>query len=392
MAADANTEILDSGDLEKPHVTRFLHTSDWQLGMTRHFLSEGAQERYSQARFDAIRTMGRIAKKEHCQFIVVAGDTFESNQVDRKTVARTLEALKDVSVPVYILPGNHDPLDAASVYHSSVFIDRKPSHVHVIEDTTTLNLGDGIEIVGAPWMSKRPSANPIVGTLESLTPASGVVRICVAHGAVDQFTPDKDSALVMKVTELERAIGEGKVQFVALGDRHSLTKVGGDYIWYSGTPESTDFTEMHSGFANLVEIADGEISTKEVQVGQWHFVEHQRELNTAEDVESLRKLLEDVSDKERSVIRLNLLGSLTLSLHALLQDHLASAADVFGACDVRDENVIVIPDDTDFTDLGFSGFADAAVQRLRSTIEEDGDDSATARDALMLLLRLGRGV
>jgi hypothetical protein len=32
---------------------RFLHTSDWQLGMTRHFLSEGAQEKYSQARFDA---------------------------------------------------------------------------------------------------------------------------------------------------------------------------------------------------------------------------------------------------------------------------------------------------------------------------------------------------
>jgi len=373
-------------------VTRFLHTSDWQLGMTRHFLGEGAQERYSQARYDAIRTMGHIVANEECQFMLVCGDTFESNQVDRKTVARTLEALKDVPVPVYILPGNHDPLDAASVYHSSVFIDRKPPHVHVIEDAVPFGIIDGIEIVGAPWMSKRPSVNPIVRTFESLTPASGVVRICVAHGAVDQFTPDKESALIMKATELERAIGEGKVQFVALGDRHSLTKVGsGDRIWYSGTPESTDFTETHSGFANLVEIAEGLVSTKELHVGQWRFIEHRRELNTAEDVEALRELLEDVSDKERSVVRLNLIGSLTLSLHALLQDHLASAGDVFGACDVRDEGVIAIPDDADFTDLGFSGFADAAVQRLRSTIEEDGDESPTARDALMLLLRLARG-
>ena len=105
---------------------RFLHTSDWQLGMTRHFLSEGAQERYSQGRFDAIRTMGRIAKEKKCQFMLVCGDAFESNQVDRKTVARALEALKDVPVPVYILPGNHDPLNAASVYRSSTFIDRKP--------------------------------------------------------------------------------------------------------------------------------------------------------------------------------------------------------------------------------------------------------------------------
>ena len=373
-------------------VTRFLHTSDWQLGMTRHFFSEGTQERFSQARFDAIRTLGRIAKDEKCQFMLVCGDAFESNQVDRKTVARALEALKDVPVPVYILPGNHDPLDAASVYHSSVFVDRKPSHVHIIEDAVPFDAVDGIEIVGAPWMSKRPSVNPIVDALDSLSPASGVIRICMAHGAADQFTPDKDSALVMKVAELERAIGEGKVQFVALGDRHSLTKVGsGDRIWYSGTPESTDFSEMHSGFANMVEIADGEISTKEMPVGRWRFIEHQHELNTVEDVETLRKLLEDIPDKERSVVRLKLLGSLSLSLHALLQDRLASAADVFGACDVHDDDIVAIPDDADFTDLGFSGFADTAVQRLRATIDEYGDESATARDALMLLLRLARG-
>jgi len=39
-------------------VIRFIHTSDWQLGMTRHFLSEGAQERFSQARVYAIQKLG----------------------------------------------------------------------------------------------------------------------------------------------------------------------------------------------------------------------------------------------------------------------------------------------------------------------------------------------
>ena len=42
---------------------RFLHTGDWQLGMTRHFFSEGVQERFAQSRFDAIRELGRIAKE-----------------------------------------------------------------------------------------------------------------------------------------------------------------------------------------------------------------------------------------------------------------------------------------------------------------------------------------
>jgi len=139
--------------------------------MTRHFFSEGAQERFSQARFDAIRTLGRIANEEHCQFMLVCGDAFESNQVDRKTVARTLEALRDVPVPVYLLAGNHDPLNAASVYRSSTFVERKPPHVHVIEHANPFQAADGLEIVGAPWMSKRPVANPVEEALKALSPA-----------------------------------------------------------------------------------------------------------------------------------------------------------------------------------------------------------------------------
>jgi hypothetical protein len=38
---------------------RFLHTSDWQLGMTRHLLTEGAQGRYSQSHFDAIAVLAK---------------------------------------------------------------------------------------------------------------------------------------------------------------------------------------------------------------------------------------------------------------------------------------------------------------------------------------------
>ena len=39
------------------HVTRFLHTGDWQLGMTRHFFSEGIQERFAQSRFDDMKSL-----------------------------------------------------------------------------------------------------------------------------------------------------------------------------------------------------------------------------------------------------------------------------------------------------------------------------------------------
>ena len=40
--------------------TTFLHTADWQLGMTRTFLGAAAQARFSEARFDALRALARV--------------------------------------------------------------------------------------------------------------------------------------------------------------------------------------------------------------------------------------------------------------------------------------------------------------------------------------------
>ncbi len=372
---------------------RFLHTGDWQLGMTRRFLSEEAQARYTQARFDAIRTMGRIAKEKQCQFMLVCGDSFESNQVDRKTVARAIEALKEVSVPVYLLPGNHDPLNAASVYRSSTFIEKKPAHVHIIENAAPVQMRAGFELVGAPWLSKRPNGNPIVDLLNALPPAGSIKRICAGHGIIDIFTPDKEAENVIAVSRLEAAISEGKIHFIALGDRHSLTKVGsGDRIWYSGTPESTDFREDHSGSCQIVNMDGDHVTTEEVKIGQWSFIEELLDLNTEDDVESLRKKLEDIPNRERAVVKLFLKGSLTLSLHGVFQSHLLAAKDVLAGSVINEDNLLVIPNDTDFTDLGFSGFADATVKRLRDKIDQGGNEGAVARDAFMLLLRLSKEV
>lgn len=370
---------------------RFLHTSDWQLGMTRRFLSEEAQARYTQARFDAIRTMGHIAEEKQCQFMLVCGDSFESNQVDRKTVARAIEALKEVTVPVYLLPGNHDPLNAASVYHSSTFMEKKPAHIHIIENTAPVQVGEGFELVGAPWLSKRPNGNPLVDLLNALPPAGSIKRICVGHGIMDLFTPDKEAENLIAVSRLEAAIAEGKVHFFALGDRHSLTKVGsGDKIWYSGTPVSTDFREDHSGFCQIVNMDGADVTTEEMEIGQWRFIEEPMYLDTEADVEALRKKLEDIPNRERTVVKLVLKGSLTLSLHGVLQNHILAARDVLAGSVIDEEELLVIPNDTDFADLGFSGFAAATVKRLRDKIDQGGHEGDIARDAFMLLLRLSR--
>ena len=42
---------------------RFVHTADWQLGMTRYFLNGEAQPRYSAARRDVVAGIGPLAAR-----------------------------------------------------------------------------------------------------------------------------------------------------------------------------------------------------------------------------------------------------------------------------------------------------------------------------------------
>lgn len=87
---------------------RFLHTSDWQLGMTRHYLEGEAQSRYTGDRVETIRRIGELARARGCAFVVVAGDVFEHANLSRRDVGRALDAMGSVGLPVYLLPGNHD--------------------------------------------------------------------------------------------------------------------------------------------------------------------------------------------------------------------------------------------------------------------------------------------
>ena len=48
--------------------------------------------------------------------MLLAGDTFEANQLSAPVIDRAGRLLADAGMPVVILPGNHDPAMPDSVY------------------------------------------------------------------------------------------------------------------------------------------------------------------------------------------------------------------------------------------------------------------------------------
>lgn len=369
---------------------RFLHTSDWQLGMTRHFLAGEAQARFAQARLDAIGRLAALAAERDCGFAVVAGDVFETNQPDARTVARAVDRLADFPVPVYLLPGNHDPYDHASIYRNPVFLDRCPPHVEVLRDGTPRQAADGVQVVGAPWVGKRPLTD-LVGECCAGQPADGRPRVVVGHGATAAVSGAFGDPGVIRLEDVERAIDEQRVAYVALGDRHSCTRVGDTgRIWYAGAPEATSYREEDPGTALVVELGDGQPQVERHVVGTWHFHELTRAVDGDADLDALASELDAIADPARAIVKVRLEGTLDLRQAARLDELLEDRRLRFAALEQprRHRDVAVRPSGDDLADLPLTGYAAAARDELRRRAGEVGDDARIAADALGLLLRL----
>jgi len=373
---------------------RFLHTSDWQLGATRYFLSDEAQALWAASRFEAIRRLGQTAVDEQCEFIVVAGDVFESNHVDRKTVLRTCEALSSFVVPVFLLPGNHDPLDPGNVFDSSTWKSQKPENVHVLDDPERPHeLRPGVEIFGAPWFTKTPLSDLVADGIKSVGEKPDGIRVMVGHGATDTLSPDRDNPALINVGDAEAALVDGWIHYLALGDRHSKTKIGsGEQIWYSGTPEVYAFNEVDPGHALIVEIDKKNTTVRSVKIGVWQFLNKDADIGNAADIDALEAFLASVENKEQTVVRLSLTGTVTLSEHTRLMEIIERSGDLFAGVHLSESrsDLVAIPSDTDFSDISLTGFADTALKKLRTTADAGGEDAERARDALALLVRLTR--
>lgn len=377
---------------------RFIATADWQLGKQALFLPAEARARYAQSRLDAVAAIGRLAKEVDADCVLVGGDVFESNQLDRAIVGRTLEVLRGFTVPVYLLPGNHDPLDAASIYDSKQFLSSCPPGVHVLRNSgleASLTCGDGreAEIYAAPWFSKDPRRDLVAAALESIEPKNDRVRVLVGHGNVTTLQANRDSLDVIDVAGLQRHLTAGDLDFVVLGDRHGLHEVA-EKIWYPGTPEVTAEREVDPGHVLVVEIdPDTRACSVEVRkVGTWEFRVVEAEVSSEADIQDLLTHLDAIENKTQTSVKLALRGTLTISQHSHLSEALELRGDLLARLDYweRHTDLAVIADDADFSDMGLSGFASAALEELQTIVQsEDLSDSEVARDAIGLLYRLG---
>ncbi|MYG94282.1 MAG: DNA repair exonuclease [Acidimicrobiia bacterium] len=378
-------------------MVRFVHTADWQLGQCRDYLDEDAQTRLNESRIEAISAIGSLAVEESCSFVVVCGDVFEHNQVNRRVLSRALSAMKEArDVVFYLLPGNHDPLNASSIYYSPDFQSR-PDNVYLLDSADPVEIEPGVELIGAPWPNKEPTSDLVTDACSYLSDDAldnGRVRIVVGHGGTDTLAMGRVGSKTISTTSLESLIGQGRIHYVALGDRHSTTSVGNTgRIWYSGSPEPTDFRETDPGNVLIVDVDEQIVEVTPKPVGRWSFVEEARVLTSGEDVDLLGEWLTAISDKKRAIVQLDLSGQVSVKQKARLDEILASYCDEFAHLTEKSDwtSLVLIPDNMDEQEVGLSGYALATWNELKAeALSSNPEKARIAKESLAIMYRIAK--
>jgi len=293
-------------------MVRFIHTSDWQIGMKGSGLGESASK-VREARIASGRNVLKLAKEQKVDFVLLCGDIFEHNMVSQEDVKRVISVFNEYQdIPIYLLPGNHDVLGAGCVYNREIF--GRVGHLTILNSPNPVSIGD-VTLHPCPVAHKR-SKHDFSATIPDVHEVEGI-HIGVAHGSV----VGKLAVSMWEGIDLPiypACVERTGIDYLALGHWHGHSvfedSQGLPRIAYSGTHEQTDYSENNAGFCLLVKI-DGKGHTPKIEplkTGQLSWAICKFEMKDYSSLDELKKYLDSMRDID--IVKLVLNGELPLEL------------------------------------------------------------------------------
>ncbi|MGA3038973.1 MAG: DNA repair exonuclease [Vulcanimicrobiaceae bacterium] len=374
---------------------KFLHTADLQIGMHAAFAGEACAAKIRAARLRTLKRIVDVANEEAVDFIVIAGDLFEDVAPALTDIGAVTGALREASMPVYVLPGNHDPAEGATPYKAAfwkdlelagkAFIARKPMQYAVA----------GGALLLSPCLAKYSAEDPTRSFKEMLSP-DGTLRIGVAHGTLqvnDAMSFDRGDQRAGFPIATDAASRAG-LSYLALGHWHTYWQYqdGDALIEYCGTPEQTSFADRNCSTVSIVQLAGprDRPNVKRVDVHELDWHAKQFDLTDEQSLDRGLEALRNISHAERSLVRVQFKG---FGGHAMLERLLTADGEFQGRFLYYERTIQLIPrpeDRQQWLELVPVGLARQVATELLDRIEVDGDDVPVATRALELLTEIVR--
>lgn len=372
---------------------KVLHTADWHLGRRFPSFGEADQRKLTRARLDVVDRILNVAESEGVHAVLCAGDLFDTPDPERvwwEELAKKLSKRAWTERPVFLLPGNHDPLTERSVWAPHhPFRAALPSWVHVVDrDDFEHRLSDDAVLYACPCRSQAGEMD-LALRLPARAPGDARIRIGMVHGSTFAMPNHQTNFPIAKDATTQRGL-----DYLAIGDTHALEIYPPEEAptVYPSAPEQATFGEESTGHVMLAFFRrhGRRPILREVRVAQWSW-----RTEVVRELDALRAL-RDAEDLRFTVMRLSVQMKLP---PAELQEAEAILRELEGT-EATHGRVGVIQIDRDGLELDTRDielvFEDlppvvqAAARKLKDE-ERAGTSREAAQRALYHLYRLARG-
>jgi DNA repair exonuclease SbcCD nuclease subunit len=201
---------------------KLLHTSDLHIGQ------DGTGD---QAGLSDLAAILRFSRAAQCACVIIAGDLFDHARISAEVVTAAAALISGARLPVVVLPGNHDPVTATSIWDQPCWNSGGQVSIIKVAAGEVVTPCEGLRIWGRPTTRHDPRSRP----LACLPAREGqAVFIGVAHGHYMQAPAGSRSSPI-----LPAEVEHHPFDYLALGHWDRCCQVT-ESCWYSGSPAHQD--------------------------------------------------------------------------------------------------------------------------------------------------------
>jgi DNA repair exonuclease SbcCD nuclease subunit len=402
---------------------RFLHAADLHLGLRVTRFGKEVSNKVREARFQALENVLRVARDKQVEMLLIAGDLFDDNHVDARTSRGALEILESLNIPVYVLPGNHDPLTPDSVWERPPW-KQAANDLHVLRTPEPVMSMCGAVLLPCPLTRKTSLEDP-TAWIPPRPVGDAAIRIGIAHGSLrDRDNLPEDDHLIAR-----HVVDDRGLDYLALGHWHRPSRYadrkGEMRTVYPGVHEPMRFSSgdgfatgwtPYSNAANADLFADdgkgrvvcvsiersaAEPVLEEIDVSHLTWEDETHTLAHDDELSRLISNLAGRNHVERRLLRLRLVGVLSAQAMSRLDALDASLAGGEGGgvlqrycwADMNIDGLHTAPDDEDLRQAVGTGVLRTVYDRLcQEEMSSENGTREKAERALTVLYRLAREV
>ena len=316
------------------------------------------------------------AKNRRVDFVLFAGDLFDSGYTGLDTARFVSDMLSTLDCPVIISPGNHDPYTEGGLYAGTlpknvmVFTSEKLSAFY-LSDINTL-------IHGYAFTSPKHEENPLE---EGVNLDKSKINILCAH-------TDLDVPLSVYAPITSGQLAASGFDYAALGHVHRApapTIYGKTLTAYSGCLEGRSFDEPDFGGFMEVTVDDNTVKCEKISIAKHRYMIETLDItgvrSDGDIISRLRRHIALCDYKEDTALRVILTGALPPEFIPSCAA-IADAIEGLYRLDLKDNTVPILDFDELERDMSIRGeFYRTLAAKIRSA---DPQEQKTATEALRI--------